>query len=399
MTTMTKVREGIYRRGKSYAIVVDLPRGPDGKRRQKWQTFDTLAKAAKARRSLLVNADRGEHVEASKDTVAQILDLWLTEYADVSVRKETAEGYRAVARLWIVPHIGDVRLDKLNDSHIKGMLAALREPREGKEPLSGRSQRNAYRVLKKALSWAARQKGPNGGRLLSTNPADEVDAPKVEAVDMRTLNEAETVRLLQAAADSPIAALVHLAVFTGMRRSELLGLQWRDVDLTLANIQVRRGLHSLKGGVIRIEEPKSLHSRRKVDLSPTAVLALRRHREQMEAHAASLDATITNQTPVFARPDLTPMLPDSVSHQFARVAKKAGLGTLGLHALRHTHASHLLKQGIHPKVVQERLGHSSIQITLDLYSHVAPGMQEAAANRFEDGLRAAGLGAPALATF
>lgn len=110
----------------------------------------------------------------------------------------------------------------------------------------------------------------------------------------------------------------------------------------------------------------------------------------------SLDTVIMDETPVFAWPDLAPMLPDSVPHQFARVTRKANLGRLGLHTLRHTHASHLLKQGIHAKVVQERLGHSPIQVTLDLYSHVAPGMQEAETLRFEAGLVAAGLQTPVL---
>ena len=391
---LVKVREGVYRRGKSYAIVIDLPRGADGKRRQKWHTFPTERAAVKARRELLVKADHGEHVDVTKDTVAAVLDRWLAQYADPSVRAETAEGYRAVIKNWIAPYIGHVRIAQLSDSHIKVMFNTLREDyqrhdrRQG--PLSGYSQRNAFRVLKKALAWAVRE------RLIGSNPADRCDAPRVERADMRTLNEAETVRLLQAATDSPIGALIHLAVFTGMRRSELLGLQWRDVDLDLASVQVRRGLHSLAGGVIKIEEPKSRYSKRKVDLSPIAVLALRRHREQLEAHAASLDTVITDETPVFCRPDLAPMLPDSVSHQFARVTRKGNLGRLGLHTLRHTHASHLLKQGIHAKVVQERLGHSSIQVTLDLYSHVAPGMQEAATLRFEAGLLAAGLQTPVL---
>lgn len=390
MATLVKVREGIYRRGKSYAIVIDLPRGPDGKRRQQWKTFASLTEAGKARRDLLSKADKGLHVDVTKDTVAAVLDRWLEQYAVPSVRAETVEGYRAAVRNWIAPFIGPIRIAQLNDGHIKAMFKSLRENYQRRDrrtgALSTYSQRNAFRVLKKALKWAVRE------RLIGYNPADYCDAPRVERADMRTLNEAETVRLLEAAADSPIAALISLAVFTGMRRSELLGLQWRDVDLDLAAVQIRRGLHTLDGGVIKIEEPKSRYSKRKVDLSPTAVLALRRHRALMEAHAASLDTILTDETPVFARPDLAPMLPDTVSHQFSKIAKRASLGRLGLHTLRHTHASHMLKQGIHPKVVQERLGHSSIQVTLDLYSHVAPGMGESAALRFEDGLVAAGLG-------
>lgn len=193
---------------------------------------------------------------------------------------------------------------------------------------------NTHRILKEALGHAVKW------GLLRYNPADGVDAPKVQKTEMRTLSEEETIRLLGAAATSPIVALVQTAVFTGMRRSELLGLRWGDIDLDLAAIQVRRGLHALRGGTLHYEEPKSRHSRRKIDLPPLAVAALRRHRQQMEILAAELGLGIKDQTPVFCRRDLSP---------------------------------------------------SSIQITLDLYSHVAPGMQQAAALRFEDGLVRAGL--------
>lgn len=394
LANFERVRDGVYRRGKSYAIFIDLPRGPDGKRRQQMRTFPTEREAVRARRDLLVKADRGQHVDTTRDTVAMVLERWLAQYVDVSVRPKTAEGYRSTIKNRIVPFIGNIRITQLTDAHIKVMFRSLREEYQRQDrragPLSGYTLRNAYRILKKALNWAVRE------RLIAFNPVDFCDAPRVERIEIRTLNEGQTVRLLEAAAESAIGPLVHLAVFTGMRRSELLGLRWGDIDLSLAMVQVRRSLHALKGGEIRLEEPKSRYSRRKIDLPPMAVLALRRHREQLEAHAASLDAAIPAETPVFCRPDLTPMRPDSVSHQFERVTVKAGLGKLGLHVLRHTHASHLLRQGIHAKVVQERLGHSSIQVTLDLYSHVAPGMQEAAAQRFEAGLLAAGLQGPLL---
>lgn len=169
-----------------------------------------------------------------------------------------------------------------------------------------------------------------------------------------------------------------------MRRSELLALRWADIDLLMCQISVSRTLHQLHNRDIIIRETKTDKSRRLIALSPSTVSILREHRKQQEALRQALGISLTDSDLVFSQYNGTPLLPDSVTQAWRNLARRIGLKGLRFHDARHTHASLMLKQGIHPKIVQERLGHASIQITLDTYSHIIPGLQEIAANRFDD---------------
>jgi len=175
------------------------------------------------------------------------------------------------------------------------------------------------------------------------------------------------------------------AIWTGLRRSELLGLRWKDIDLTLATLQVVQVMHQLKDRTRVFLEPKTVKSRRAVALSPSSCLLLRSHLKNQESLASHLGLAVAADTLVFSHQDGTPLAPASVTHAFSRIARQTGILGVRLHDLRHTHASLMLKDGIHPKIVSERLGHASINITLDTY-HVLPGLQEAAALRFDEGM-------------
>jgi integrase len=208
------------------------------------------------------------------------------------------------------------------------------------------------------------------------------------------MNPEEVKRFLKVATGSIFHHVFYLALFTGMRRGEILGLRWRDVDLDKAKVSIVQNLQRLPGRGFIIQEPKSSKGRRQVTLSPSATLMLREHRMQAQAARVLLGRTLREDDLVFSHPDGSPVDPDSVSHAFIRIAHKAGLPGTRLHDLRHTHASLMLKAGVHPKVVSERLGHATISITLDTYSHVLPGIQEAAALLFEEGLLGLPSGAP-----
>jgi integrase len=169
-----------------------------------------------------------------------------------------------------------------------------------------------------------------------------------------------------------------------MRRSELLALRWSDVDLVMGQVYVNRSVHRLKDGTYIFTEPKSARSRRTIALPPSAIMVLREHREKQERERAMLGISLKDDDLVFNQIDGKPLRPNTVTRAWTMLAARAGVKAIRLHDARHTHASIMLKQGIHPKIVQERLGHSSIGITLDTYSHVAPGLQEAAANRFDE---------------
>ena len=161
---------------------------------------------------------------------------------------------------------------------------------------------------------------------------------------------------------------------------------WCDIDLIMGEVSVTRSLHRLRDGNIVILPTKTVRSRRLVTLPPTASLVVRQHKEKRAFECNMLGVSLSEEDFVFCHVDGTHFLPDTVSHVWTKIMKRAGLKHFRLHDARHTHASLLLKQNVHPKVVQERLGHASISTTLDLYSHVVPGLQEAAARRFDEAL-------------
>ncbi len=231
-----------------------------------------------------------------------------------------------------------------------------------------------HRALHIATNWG----------LIPRNPADAIDPPRSQRAEMHVMNEDDIQYFLEAAKSTPYYALFYLALFTGMRRSELLALRWCDVDLTLGQISVNKGLHRLHDGKFVSTQPKTAKGRRTIALPPSASLTLGEHRENQQRTQLALGRIVNESDLVFPQLDGSPLLPDTVSQAWRRLTERCGLKGIRLHDARHSHASLLLKQGIHPKVVQERLGHASIQMTLDTYSHVAPGLQEAAATRFDD---------------
>ncbi len=378
-----RMKSGIRQRGPdTFEVVYDAPRGSDGRRRQVSVSVKarTLKQAREEQRRILADRDTGGLASPERMTVGQFLARWDRDYVSQNVRPKTARAYRTVVKNWLVPHLGTVPLSRLTAAHIVELHALMRTaPRKDGRAghLSGNSRLGVHRVLKESLGHAVRW------GLLRYNPADAIEAPKADHLEMRALSAEETHRLLEVAGPTDIGPVVLLAVNTGLRRGELLGLKWGDVDLDMAQIRVVRSLHTLAHGEMVYTAPKSRHGQRPVDLPPSAAIALRKHRERMEARAQALGAALADEMPVFARYDFKPMLGDTVSHVFSDIAKRTGLGRVRFHDLRHTHASLLLKAGTHPLIVSRRLGHAGVEITLNRYSHVLPGIQKAAALAFD----------------
>ena len=200
---------------------------------------------------------------------------------------------------------------------------------------------------------------------------------------MANLAPENALKFLEAARETHYYVLFYKALYTGMRLGELLGLRWCDVDLDMASLSVVQALYK-RCGVCKMVEPKSSKSRRRIALSPSLSLLLREYKTEQQAQRILLGRPLADSNLVFSHIDGKPLDPGVVSHTFAKVLKKAGLPHIRFHDLRHTHATLLLKAGIHPKIVSERLGHANIGITLDTYSHVLPGLQERAAKRFDE---------------
>ena len=379
-------RGHIRQRGKgTWAVVVSLGRDPlTGKRRQRWETVKGTKRDAERRLTeLLRQQDGGAVATPGRMTTGEFLRRWLQDYAATNVRPRTYVDYARIVSGSLIPALGRIPLTRLQPADIQryhSMLLATGR-KNGKGGVSARTVVSRHRVLSEALSHAVKW------GLLLRNPAQAVDPPRAIAKAMLTLDAAGVHAILDAAAGTPYRTIVQLAVSTGLRRSELLGLTWRHVDLLeRCEVQVVQVLHRLPGQGFVTAEPKSAKGRRSVALPPSAVIALREHRAEQEAVRAMLGGTLHDDDLVFSTPDGQPMLPDEITRRFTVLARAVGLSDVTFHSLRHTHATMMLQQGVHPKIVQERLGHSTISITLDTYSHVTPGLQEAAAARFDEAL-------------
>lgn len=376
------MRGHITKRGKdSYSVVIRRGKDPNtGKYIQSWFTVKGTKKdAEKKLAELLHQLDNGVFMKPGKTTLAEFLEKWLKDYAWANLAPRTAEGYEYIIRCHIIPSLGKMILTQIKPEHIQRYYSVkLSSGRQDGEGLSARSVRHhhmcLHTTLQSAMKWG----------LLARNPTDAVDPPHCQRAEMHTLSEDEIRTLLEAAKSTPYYPLFYMALFTGMRRSELLALRWYDIDLALCQVSVSRTLHVLSKGNVVIRPTKTAKSRRLVALSPSTTLVLQDHREKQEALRILSGTTLKDEDYVFSQPDGKPLLPNTVTHNWIKLARRTGLNGIRLHDARHTHASLMLKQGVHPKIVQERLGHASIQVTLDTYSHVAPGLQEAAAIRFDE---------------
>jgi integrase len=244
---------------------------------------------------------------------------------------------------------------------------------DGKGGLSTRMVRYLHAIIRQALQQAVKE------GLLPRNVADATSPPTVKNKQMRPLTEDELLKFFETAKEDRLFPAYVLAATTGLRRGELLGLCWGSVDLENGVLTVQRQLLDLKDGLTLEETTKSKSGRRSIVLTDDAIRKLKAHRKRQLQERLLMGEAYQDKGLVFCREDGSFLRPDEFTKRFQRLLKKAGLPKVRLHDLRHTHASLLLARGVHPKVVQERLGHSSITMTLDLYSHLTPGLQEAAA--------------------
>ena len=364
----------------SWSIVLDLGRDPStGKRKQQWVTVRGTKKQAESKLAELQHQmDTGGYIKPSKDTVGAFLQSWLTSYVSTLVRPKTFEGYQYRAK-HLIGGLGHILLADLRPDHIHHYY------REKGKTLAPATLIKHHNLLKAALAQAVEW------RTLPRNVAESVKPPQVRRKEMRALTGSEVHRLLEACEGKPWHPIFHTLTWTGLRRSELLGLRWKDLDLMLATLRVVQTLQKLNTGEFIYQEPKTAAGRRTIALSPTSCLELQAHREKQGRDAEALGIALTDETLVFSHPDGTPRVPSTLTLAFRRLTKRIGLEGVRLHDLRHTMASLYLQQGVSPKTVAERLGHASVVITLDLYSHCLPGVQEAAAAQFDAAMESAKL--------
>jgi integrase len=369
----------IRKRGKnSWAVVTYAGRdSATGKERHKWHSVKGTKKDAQRELTrLLHQMNTGVYVEPTKIIVREFLEQWLHDSVRPSVAASTYAAYETAVRRYLVPTLGPIRLSRLQPASIQATLRGLLESGRatGQAGLAPASALKAYQVLhrgcEQAVKWG----------WLARNPCDAVDRPRLNHRDLQVWDEEQTRLFLGEAKRTSQHFLLYLtAIATGMRQAELLGLRWQDVDLVSAAASI--GQIYYRGA---FKEPKTARGRRTVALPTILLEELRRHKARQNEERLLLGPDYNDHGLIFAQPNGKPHhVRNLIRRDFEPLIRRTGVPRIRFHDLRHSHASHLLRAGVHPKVVSERLGHARVGITMDVYSHILPGMQEEAARKVD----------------
>ncbi len=364
------MRGSIIKRGNRYSIVLNGVDEITGTRKQTWIAAGPDKKLAeKQLTKILHEMDMNIYVRPGKLTFGEHLQDWLQNYVKPNLAPSTYQGREQQVRKHIIPRLGRVTLTDLKPTQLQKFygdkLAA---------GLSPRTVHDLHAIIHTVLQVAVKR------GLVGRNVADITDPPSFSSPEMHTLDQRGLSTVLEAAKQTQYYSLWYALLFSGARRSEILALRWQDVDLTTGQLSIARSLHQLRTGEIIYRQPKTVRSRRIVNLPQSCVLVLRQHKDNAEA----LHESLKEDDLVFCHVDGSPYLPCSISHAWMKHVRRCGFPGIRLHDTRHTHASILIAAGVPVPVVAERLGHSRTSTTLNVYAHALPGQQQAAANKFDD---------------
>lgn len=415
------MRGCVIQRGKKFYFIVDGPRDPKtGKRKQIWVSTECTKRrdAERACRQYIANMENAakeeEEQKAKAEAQTQKADITLGEFlgrhyvdsegpvtevgwlqhARTTTARTTYRGYESIVRCHLIPKLGHIRLRDLTTQMIDQYYAnALKDGRvgKGKGALSPQTVRNHHAVLRSALNRAVAY------QYIDHNPAKNAAPPSLKnaietnttkpkrqpAKKMNILSPEQVNTLLQTARDARIFLAVAIATMTGMRRGEVLALRWCDIDFEAKTITVMRNLQRSIDGDLIPDTPKTKSSIRQIDIPDLLVNELKRHREAAREECEMLAIEFDEEALITHRVDGKPLQPDNVTREFKQLLRRAGLPDVTFHDLRHTHATTLIRAGVPIKVVSERLGHSSVRVTMEIYWHVLPTQQKEAAAKLD----------------
>lgn len=380
---LRQIRPGAWR------IWVELEPDPlTGKRRQHTKVVRGNKDDAQAKlHEILRSVETNIYVPPSKLTLGEFLNQWMNEYALPTLRGRTPENYRAAIERHILPALGRIQLAKLQPQHLQRYyaLALTSGRRDKKGGLSPTTVRYHHAVLHRALEHAYRW------QLIGRNIADLVDPPRPAHFEPYILELEDIVKFLDTVSNHRLFPVYVMAVTTGLREGELIGLRWQDVNLGKGTMRVRQSLQTRKG--IHVGAPKTDSSRRPIALPRLAVNALifRKDQQELERDFFGDEYIESDMDLIFGTPRGAPLNARNLVRHFKSALKAAGLpSSIRFHDLRHAHTTMLLLLGVDPKTVQERLGHSQISMTMDIYAHVTTKMQEAAARKIDEAMKGVG---------
>lgn len=375
------MKGSLQKRGLRWHVRLDLD-AINGGRCQRRVTFDRSIKTKKAAEvelaRILTEIHTGDFVAPANLSVRTLLvEHWLP-HARTNVAGKTFQRYAEVVEKKLIPAFGGVQVSKLQPGQVQQAYDAWINA-----GLSPQTVKHHHAVLRNALRYAVRM------GLVNHDVTQRVKPPAGSSPEMTALDESQSLVLLGMSKGKDIETLVTVALFSGLRRGELLALRWCDVDFADETLHVRQALEETRGEkqpgkqyrttVLQFKEPKTRKSRRAVALDAATIRMLKRQRAQQNAHRLAFgEAYRADLDLVFCAEDGSPFKPDTITKRFASLVKAAPIPHLRFHDLRHSHATQLLRAGVHFKIVSERLGHASVAITLDRYSHVLPGMDRQA---------------------
>ncbi len=375
------MKGSIFRRGKTWSIDVKLSKDENAKwvRLQKGG-FRTKREAEDYLREQLNRLDRGQYLKYENMTVGEFLNLWLVEHAKHNMKQSTFSNREIMIHKRIVPAIGNILLEDLKPIHFKRFYNQLADA-----GLSAQYIHSMHSLMRSAFKHAFKW------QISKTYIMEHVDAPKLTSKkQLQTWTLEQSVKFLKYTSElqNEYCHIAYvLAIFTGMRRGEVLGLRWSDINLEKKTLQVVQSVYRNNGQAPTIQTPKTANSTRSITLPDNVIDELRSHKIKQNQMRLLFGAAYLDHGLVCPNPNGAPMDPRLLYGHFTKCAKQAGLPAIRFHDLRHTHATIMLQLGEHPKVVSERLGHSNVNITLNTYSHVLPNMQEDAARKLFDAFK------------
>jgi integrase len=368
----------VRRRGKaSWELKFDIP-GANGARETKYVSVKGTKRQAQARLTeLLTESARGTLVDPSKETLGQFMDRW-DSWASTNLAGKTLERYRGLVAHQIKPQLGATPIQKLRPIHLTEVYARLlREGGVRGGPLAARSVGHVHRLLHRALGYAVTW------GIIAQNPAALVAPPRVHAEEIEIIREDEVRFVLNALRGRLLHTIATLALATGVRRGEALALRYQDVDLDSGKIRVEQSLEQTKAG-LHFKSPKTRHGRRTITIPAAVVSMLRAHRLAHQEQWLGLGLGRLAPTDLlFTSADGAPLKPNAVTNEWLRATAAAGR-QIGLHALRHTHASSLIHAHVDIVTVSRRLGHASPEITLRVYAHLLHDTDDRTAQAVEE---------------
>ncbi len=369
------IRKRTTKKGVTWQVVLEKGIDSKGKRLRDYITVSGNKKdAERVLNEKLNELMKGCYIEPSQMTMEEHLNQWIETYAKPNLAPTTVRGYLVNINNHTLPFIGPVPLQKLVPLQIQHMYDKLKA-----KNLSPRTIKYVHSTLREALQYAFKM------QLIPRNPADFVTLPKQVKYKAKAYEESEAIHLLENAKDTDMEAPLHIAVGLGLRRGELLALRWSDINIETNQLSICQNLVHVNGEYI-FRQPKSEAGNRTIEMPSGLAIVLKKHRKKQLEDKLFFGSEYKDYDLVCCKHDGSPYNPGSFSHKFEQFLKKHELRQIRLHDLRHTNASLMLQYNVPAKVASQRLGHSTVSITLDLYSHVIGNLQAEAADKIDSGI-------------